>query len=283
MQVEVGEAVEVLGGALLDDVEDVVDGDRAREPAVLVDHRHHQQVVLREDARDLALRHVHAHGDDVRREDVAQLAVGARRDQLPERHQPEQVAALVHHVEVEEAAALGESPHPLERDRDRLIGEEARHVGVHQPAGGRGAVAQEVRELRRERRLEQGERPLAPVGFDLPEQVGRVGRREAADDGGELLVRETSEQALARLAVELAQRTSGEAELDQRLPELALLVGREQRHELRDVRGMEPREQSPRRDAPTAGAAGGESDAAAGRARAAPDVECRPGRSSCRC
>ena len=220
------------------------------------------------------LRRVGAHGDDVGRHDVAQPAVGARRHQLPERDDAEQVAALVDDVEVEEPPALGERAHPRERARDRLIGGEARRVGVHQPAGGRRAVAHQVRELRRERPARAAaSAPRAASGSISPSRSAASAGREAADDGGELLVREACEQALARLAVELAQRTRGEAELDQRLPELALLVGREQRHELRDVGGVEPREQSPRRTLATAGAAGGGSAAAAGRARAAPDVD----------
>ncbi len=144
LDVEIGQPVEILGRLRLDDVEDVVDGDRTGQQAVFVDHRHHQQVVAPEVASDLLLRRVDANRDDLRGHDLAQFAFGRRRDELPETGDAEQVPALVDNVEVEEAPAFGEAADAVEGLLDALVGEEARHVGVHQAAGRGRSVAHQV-------------------------------------------------------------------------------------------------------------------------------------------
>ena len=60
---ETGEPVDVLGRLVLDDVDDVVDGDDADQLVLLVDDRNRQQVVGRDLARDFLLIHVDARAD----------------------------------------------------------------------------------------------------------------------------------------------------------------------------------------------------------------------------
>ena len=55
---DAGEPLDVLFGLLLDDVDDVVDGQDADQPLVLVDDGGRQQIVLLEDLRRLFLVHL---------------------------------------------------------------------------------------------------------------------------------------------------------------------------------------------------------------------------------
>ena len=52
------EQQDVLAGFLLDDVDDVVDGDHADQPALVVDHRGRDQRIFLEAQRDVLLVHV---------------------------------------------------------------------------------------------------------------------------------------------------------------------------------------------------------------------------------
>ena len=57
-RLDAAELLDVLGGLLLDDVDDVVDGDDALHAPLGVDHRDGEEVVLREHVRDRLLVHV---------------------------------------------------------------------------------------------------------------------------------------------------------------------------------------------------------------------------------
>ena len=87
-----GHLVDVLGGLVLDDVEHVVDGDRAHQTILRVDHRNGDEVVLVDDVGDLLLVGVDRHRDDVGGHDVAEQRGRAGRDQPTQANETEQPA-----------------------------------------------------------------------------------------------------------------------------------------------------------------------------------------------
>ena len=74
-----GQAIEVFGRFVLDDVDHVVHGDDADELVLFVDDRDGQQVVGRDQPRDFFLVGIDANADEVGRHDALQRRLRARR------------------------------------------------------------------------------------------------------------------------------------------------------------------------------------------------------------
>ena len=113
---DAGQAVDVLGRLVLDDVDDVVDGDDADELVLFVDDRDREQVVRRDQPRDFFLVGVGPHAGQIGRHDPLQRRRRRHEQEPAQRHDADEVAARVDDVEVEDHLDVARS---LER-RDRL-------------------------------------------------------------------------------------------------------------------------------------------------------------------
>jgi hypothetical protein len=93
------EALDVLGGLLPDDVDDVVDRDHPQQAMAAVDHRDGHQVVLGDEPGDLLLVGFrgHAHRLLLAQEPDRSRRVG--RDQPPPGQAAHQMVVVVDHVE----------------------------------------------------------------------------------------------------------------------------------------------------------------------------------------
>ena len=117
-------------------VDRVVDGDDAHQATLVIDDRHGQQVVARDDLRDLVLGCEHAHRDGLVEHDRLDLRRRARDDQVAQREHADQPPVVVGDVDVVDRLGVGlELAQPV----DRLGGGEVcRHrdeLGGHDPAG----------------------------------------------------------------------------------------------------------------------------------------------------
>ena len=111
-----GQPIQVFGGLVLDDVDDVVDRDDADELVLLVDDRHGEQVVRRDLPRDFFLVGVDADADELGRHDALERRLRRDEQQAAQRGDADQVAARIDDVEIEHHLDVARA---LQR-RDRL-------------------------------------------------------------------------------------------------------------------------------------------------------------------
>ena len=97
-----GQAEDVLGRLVLDDVDDVVDRDDADELVLGVDNGNGEEVVGRDLARDLFLIGVDARAVDLAGHDALERRVRRHEQQPAQGHDADQVAPLVDDVEIED-------------------------------------------------------------------------------------------------------------------------------------------------------------------------------------
>ena len=224
-------------------VEDVIDGDRAEEPAGLVGDGDGQQVVAGEDLGDVAVGGVRGH----------RRVVG---DQAPELHVRWLAEQALHVDDADELAGRclvrrlgdedlrGDADHPVgvadlcERLGDRCVGAEDDHLGCHQATGGALLVGQQAPD------------DVGVVDVHHAEHPFLVGRRHLAEEVGEVVVLHLVEHADETVAVELLDDADllflgqllehvGEAFVVHGLGELASLVDREGSHDGGHLGGVE--------------------------------------------
>ena len=97
-----GQAVEVLGRLVLQDVDHVVDRDDAGQLVLLVDDRNRQQVVGGHQPGRFLLVGVDPHAEDVGRHDPLERRLGRHQQQPAQRRHADQVPAGVDDVEIED-------------------------------------------------------------------------------------------------------------------------------------------------------------------------------------
>ena len=116
------ERLDVLLGLLLDHVDDVVEGDDADQPVVVVDDRRRDQVVALEQARDLLLVVGGAHRPQVLLEQIRDRHRPLGAQQAIERHHAGEPAVGIDHIELPEAVRqIGRLAHVVDGLADRPI------------------------------------------------------------------------------------------------------------------------------------------------------------------
>jgi hypothetical protein len=136
---------EVLGLLFMNDIDHVIDRDQAEQMVLAVHHRHAQQVILGDDARDLLLVHLGLHLDDVPVHQIAQVRPRLRNNQLAQRDNADQAPLAVHDVEiVDHLQVVGVLPQVGQRLLDGQFLRQRKHLAGHNAAGGLGTVAQQL-------------------------------------------------------------------------------------------------------------------------------------------
>ncbi len=191
-----GQAKEVLRRLGLDDVDDVVVGNAPEQTPGLVHYGDRDQVVFRDQPRDLLLVFGGMHADDVPLHDVADPAPALGQDQLAQPHDSHQPLPGVDHVDGVEVAHLAPA---VANGDDRFVGGEvlrdAHQLGRHHPAGRLLVVAHQRGDLARLFRLDPlqdltsvlarqlGENVRGVVELQVAEELVDVGVLDALDQG----------------------------------------------------------------------------------------------------
>ena len=237
---DAGQAIDVFGRLVLDDVDDVIHGDDADQLVLLVDDRNRQQVVGRDLPRDLFLVHVHAGADQVRGHDPLERRLGRDQQQAAQRHDADQVPALVDDVEIEDHLDVAVALQLGDGLAHRHVFAQREDIRVHDAAGRPLLVLEQVlddlRLLRPHQIEHRGRQVLRQV---IDQRRGVVGR-DFLRELGDLLGRTGGEQRCAGLGAELRQRLHGQTAVSvgqQAEGGLAILVGK-LAEDLREVGGV---------------------------------------------
>ena len=201
-----GEAIHVLGRFVLDDVDDVVNRDDADQLVLLVHDRDREQVVGRDQPRDLLLVHVHPDADDVRGHDPLERRGWRDEQQTPQRDDADEMTPRVDDVEIEDDLDV---TRPLQRGdglaRRHVLGQRE-DLRVHDAAGRLLGVLEQLADVAAGgpllHQLEDRGRQL--LGQVVDDRGGVVGR-QVLDQLDDLVGGPIGEQAGARLGSELAQ------------------------------------------------------------------------------
>ena len=198
-RLEAAHLVEVLGLFLHDRVDHVVHRDRAEQVAVLVHHRHRQEIVLGQESRDvLAVRHRGHLEEPAMLADLQDRGAPLRDHELPQRddvHDP--AVAGVQHVDGVDGLAAADVRDVVQRLPGGRGRRHAQVVGRHDPARGGRRKCQEQCQRRARRGIEVFEESGA-VGVGKPaEEVGLLIRRHGLDERDRLVGREVMEHLRA--------------------------------------------------------------------------------------
>jgi hypothetical protein len=160
-------------------VQYVVHGNRAEQAAVLVAHRHADQVVSGEPGCQLTLGQVRT-DEHARLDAVADLGGGRPAQQPLEPDAAEVTPGRRDHRRLAHVDLHGRGdrrlrvPDPGQHLRDGHVRGHDQGLRCHQAARGRGVVEQEPPQLGGRDRLHRGQQPLALLGRHLREQVRGV-------------------------------------------------------------------------------------------------------------
>ena len=117
---DAAERLDVLFGLLLDDVDDVVEGEDADQLVAVVHHRRRDQVVALEHARHLLLVLGGAHPPALGIHQIGERTGPLVAQQPVERHRAEQLRRVVDHIKLVEAVRqVGGLAHVVDRVRRR--------------------------------------------------------------------------------------------------------------------------------------------------------------------
>jgi hypothetical protein len=167
--------LKVLGVFGLDDVDDVVDGDHAQKPVLLVDHRHGEEVVFLDLGGGRLDIQIVGHRDDVRLHDLGELGLGLGHDQIAQGDHAEQVAAAVRDVDVVDGLLVGRlQAQAFERLAHADVGRKRAVLGGHDRPGRPLLVVPQAPDLVALGLGDQGHDGFADVGVDGLEQIDPV-------------------------------------------------------------------------------------------------------------
>ena len=142
-RLETTDPLDVGGDFVFDHVDHVVYGDRADQLVLRIDDRDREQVIRGDLSRHLLLIVVHVHADHVGRRDPLERRLRRNEEQPAERDHANQVAPLVHDVDVEDHLHAARFLERVDRiARGRLLGQRE-HLRIHDPAGGAFGVIEE--------------------------------------------------------------------------------------------------------------------------------------------
>lgn len=187
---------------MLDDVEDIVDGDDALEAPVLVDDRDRPQALLPKEAGNRLLVLVLRDRHELCPHDVADLLLWRGGEELTEGGDPQQALLRIEDVDVVEGLDLrtGLLAEVADRLVDGHVRPDAGVPRVHPAAGPVLGVGEESVDLLPRLVVEEGEERFALRGGCRLHQVRRVVRGQEAHPGPALRGRQ-GEQELGLVAV----------------------------------------------------------------------------------
>ena len=189
------EAHDVLLGLVLEHLHGVVDGDDADQAAAVIDHRGRDQVILVEGIGHVRFRLLDVEGAELVRHQAFQRhrapraeqhAEGNRADRPCRRIDDDDVVEILRQI-VRGAQVIDHLAHGPERRRlDHLALHQAPGAvfGIGQRLGDRGAVGglQRFEGLAPGRLVEVLEQVDHIVGFELPDRLGQLLRRQEGED-----------------------------------------------------------------------------------------------------
>ena len=234
-----GEEQSILARFLLDDVDDVVDGDHADQPPALIDHGGGDQGIFLEAERDLLLVHVDR--------DQGLLALHHVGDRDPPRRAQdpgEQAGAdrAVRRIDHEHFPEIGGEilarAQEIDHVADRPMFGHGDDVAPHQAAGRFLGIGERFLDRGAVVGVERAQHGALLLLLHILDDRDRVVGLELAGDFGDLVRLERVEQLLAHPVVHLGEHVAVE-QIRQRRGERAPFVAVDQLEQIGDVGGME--------------------------------------------
>ena len=100
LNVDPGQTGEVADGFLIDDVDDVIDGDDPQQYIVFVDYRYSQKVIVPDFMSYIFLPFVYVHGNDPLAHDIANHHIFIVHDQIPQGNDADQYIIHIDDVNI---------------------------------------------------------------------------------------------------------------------------------------------------------------------------------------
>ena len=235
---DAAQRLDLLVGLLVDHLDDVVDGDDADQPLVLVDHRRRHQVVAAELAGDLGLIGGREHHRPLLVHDVFDLDVPLAAQQPRDIDRAQHLEGRIDDEQLGERLRqiIGRRiAHRVDDVADGPVGRGGDEIRLHQAAGGVFRIVEVALDRGAIHGRQPGKDLLLVGGVEILDEVGGVVGVERIDRARQQLVRQRLGELVADARIDLRQHLEIEARAE-RFDKPHPLIGRQQLDHVGEVR-----------------------------------------------
>ena len=202
---------DILFVLFLQDVDDIVDRNPAKQFVRFVRHGERHDVVLFEDLRDFLLVNIRRHADHVRAHQLVHAFVRRIQQKLLERDGSHQNAHIINHVDVIDVLMLfRQLSHRADRLLDRVFLIHDGDLLRHDATGGILVVTEKLLDIRGVFHVHRLQHDLGLLIREFSEDVCSVVGIHLTDQLGKLGLRHRAQQVLAVRVIEIEKDLAGD-------------------------------------------------------------------------